>query len=95
MRRPRCASNRNCCIMQPPAPAANKALPADMPDAIKVMVRSSRGDSACLFVVEAPASGTIADVKQLLCRPPHSMCSHASTLVLVLKGKCTARPLRG
>jgi hypothetical protein len=30
---------------------------------------------------------TIADVKQLLCRPPHRMCSDASTLVSVLKGK--------
>jgi len=29
-------------------------------------------------------------VKQLLCRPPHSMCSDASTLVLVLKGKGAA-----
>jgi len=55
-----------------------------------VTVRSSRGDGARAFVVEAPASGTIADVKRLLCRPPHSMCSDASTLVLVLKGKRAA-----
>ena len=43
-----------------------------------------------MFVVDTPASGKIADVKQLLCRPPHSVCSDASTLVLVLKGKGTA-----
>ena len=75
--------------MQPPSPAANTARqsPAVAPDAIKVTARSSRGDGSRLFTVEAPACGTIADVKQLLCRPPHTMCSDASTLVLVLKGK--------
>ena len=73
--------------MQPPSPAANTARqsPAVAPDAIKVTARSSRGDGSRLFTVKAPASGTIADVKQLLCRPLHS--SDASTLVLVLKGK--------
>ena len=73
--------------MQPPSPAANTARqsPAVAPDAIKVTARSSRGDGSRLFNVEVPASGTIADVKQLLCRPLHS--SDASTLVLVLKGK--------
>jgi hypothetical protein len=65
-----------------------RARPVVAPDAIKVTVRSSRGDVTRAFVVEAPVScTTIADVKQLLCRPPHSMCSDASTLVLVLKGK--------
>jgi hypothetical protein len=73
--------------MQPQSPAANSATPAVAPDAIKVTVRSSRGDGTRLFVVEASASGTVADVKQLLCRPPHSMCSDASTFVLVMKGK--------
>ena len=78
--------------MQPPSPAANTARqsPAVAPDAIKVTARSSRGDGSRLFTAEVPASGTIADVKQLLCRPPHSMCSDASTLVLVLKGKGAA-----
>ena len=73
--------------MQPPSPAANTARqsPAVAPDAIEVTARSSRGDGSRLFTVEAPASGTIADVKQLLCRPLHN--SDASTLVLVLKGK--------
>ena len=76
--------------MQPPSPAANTARqsPAVAPDAIKVTARSSRGDGSRVFTVEAPASGTIADVKQLLCRPLHS--SDASTLVLVLKGKGAA-----
>ena len=76
--------------MQPSSITASSVRPAVVPVAIKVMVRSSRGDSIRLFAVEAPASGTIADVKQLLCRPPHSMCSDASTIVLVLKGKSTA-----
>jgi hypothetical protein len=40
-----------------------------------------------LFVVEAPARSTIADVKRLLCLPPHSVCSDASALELVLKGE--------
>ena len=76
--------------MQPPSPTASSAPPVVAPDAIKLTVRSSRGDCTRAFVVDAPASGTIADVKQLLCRPPHSMCSDASTLVLVLKGKGAA-----
>jgi len=76
--------------MQPPFPTAHSIRPAVAPDVIKLMVRSSRGDGTRVFTVEAPASGTIADVKQLLCRPPHSMCSDASALVLVLKGKGAA-----
>ena len=77
--------------MQPPSPTASSSPPVVVPDAIKLTVRSSRGDGTRSFVVEAPVSGmTIADVKQLLCRPPHSMCSDASTLVLVLKGKRAA-----
>jgi hypothetical protein len=43
-----------------------------------------------VFVVEAPARGTIADVKRLLCLPPHSVCSDASALELVLKGEGAA-----
>ena len=81
--------------MQPPSPTAS-TRPVVAPDAIKVTVRSSRGDGTRSFIVEAPASGTtIADVKRLLCRPPHSVvCSDASTLVLVLKGKgADAAPL--
>jgi hypothetical protein len=73
--------------MQPPTAATNGARHVD---AIKVTVRSSRGDGSRLFAVEAPSNGTIADVKQLLCRLPHSLCSDASTLVLVLRGKGTA-----
>jgi hypothetical protein len=76
--------------MQPPSLTASSTPPVVAPDAIKVTVRSSRGDGTRAFVVEAPASGTIGDVKQLLCRPPHSMCSDTSTLVLLLKGKGAA-----
>jgi hypothetical protein len=43
-----------------------------------------------VFVVEAPARGTIADVKRLLCLPPHSVCSDALALELVLKGEAAA-----
>ena len=43
-----------------------------------------------MFVVEAPARGTIADVKRLLCLPPHSVCNDASALELVLKGEGAA-----
>ena len=76
--------------MQPPSPIASSTPPVVALYAIKVTVRSSRGDGTRAFVVEAPAGGTIADVKRLLCRPPHSMCSDASTLVLVLKGEGAA-----
>ncbi len=77
--------------MQPTSPTASAVTtPVVAPDAIKVTVRSSRGDGTRAFVVEAPASGTIADVKRLLFRPPHSMFSDASSLVLVLKGEGAA-----
>ena len=73
--------------MQQPAPATNTVSPVLAPDTIQVAVRASGGDGRCLFVVEAPARSTIADVKRLLCLPPHSVCSDASALELVLKGE--------
>ena len=78
--------------MQQPPPAAITARPAPVlaPDAIQVAVRSSGGDGSRVFVVEAPARGTIADVKRLLCLPPYSVCSDASALELVLKGEGAA-----
>jgi hypothetical protein len=76
--------------MQQPAPAANTASPVLAPHAIQVAVRSCGGDGSRVFVVEAPARGTIADVKRLLCLPPHSVCSDASALELVLKGEGAA-----
>jgi len=76
--------------MQSPSTIGSSTRPVVSLDATKVTVRSSRGDGTCAFVVEAPASGTIAEVKQLLCRPPHSMCSDPSMLVLVLKGEGAA-----
>ena len=76
--------------MQQPAPAACTARPVLAPDAVQVAVRSCGGDGSRMFVVEAPARGTIADVKRLLCLPPHSVCSDASALELVLKGEGAA-----
>ena len=78
--------------MQQPPPAAITARPAPVlaPDAIQVAVRSSGGDGSRVFVVELEARGTLADVKRLLCMPPHSVCSDASALVLVLKGEGAA-----
>ena len=76
--------------MQQPAPAANTARPVLAPHAIRVAVRSCGGDGSRVLVVEAPARGTIADVKRLLCLPPHSVCSDASALELVLKGEGAA-----
>ncbi len=78
--------------MQQPAPAANSARPVLAPYAIRVAVRSCCGDGSRVFVVEAPVRSTIADVKRLLCLPPHSVCvcSDASALELVLKGEGAA-----
>jgi hypothetical protein len=76
-------------MQQPPA-AANTTAPVLAPGAIQVAVRSSGGDGSRVFVVEATACGTIADVKRLLCLPPHSLCSDTSTLELVLKGEGAA-----
>jgi hypothetical protein len=74
-----------------PSPAASAAPPpVAASDGVKVAVRSSCGDGSCMFVVDAPACSTIADVKRLLCCPPHSLRSEWSAVVLVLKGKCTA-----
>ena len=78
------------CLMQQPPPAASNAHSLLAPDAIHVAVRSSGGDGSRVFVVEAPARGTIADVKRLLCIAPHSVCSEASELELVLKGEGAA-----
>jgi hypothetical protein len=50
-----------------------------------VMVRTSRGGSR-LLRIDAPVGSTIADVKLQLCRPPYSLCSHASALALVSAG---------
>ena len=75
---------------QPLSAPANAARSGVAHAVIKVMVRSSRGDGTRLFGVEAPASGTIADFKQLLCHPPHSMHRDGCALVLVLKGKCAS-----
>ncbi len=76
--------------MQQPPPAASPARPLLARDAIQVSVRSSSGDGSRVFVVEAPLRGTIADVKQLLCLPPHSISSDVSALELVLKGEGAA-----
>jgi hypothetical protein len=76
--------------MQQPSPAAYTACLAPEPDAIQLAVRTSGGDGSRVFVVEAPARGTIADLKRLLCLPPHSVCSDASALELVLKGEGAA-----
>ena len=78
--------------MQQPAPAACTARPVLAPGAaaILVAVRSSGGDGSRVFVIEAPARSTIADVKRLLCLPPHSVCSDAPALELVLKGEGAA-----
>ncbi len=61
--------------------------------ASKVTVRSARGDGTRLFVVNA-AIGSVAEVKQLLCRPPHSLCTDASFLLLVAKGDSATIVLR-
>ena len=76
--------------MQQPPPAANTARPVPASHAIRVAVRSCGGDGSRVFVVEAPVRGTIAEVKRLLCLPPHSVCSDASALELVLKGEGAA-----
>ncbi len=73
--------------MRPPSAAAGGDVPSHT---IKVVVRSSRGDGSFSYIVDAPASCTVASFKQLLCHPPHSACSNTSILVLVIKGKCPA-----
>jgi hypothetical protein len=75
------------CLMQQPPPAVNTTRPVPAPHAIRVAVRSCCGDGSRVFVVEAPVRGTIAEVKRLLCLPPHS---DASALELVLKGEGAA-----
>ena len=80
--------------MQQPAPAVNTARPVIAPHAIRVAVRSCGGDGSRVLVVEAPARGTIADVKRLLCLPPHSMDTSALELVLKGEGAAVARTQR-
>ena len=76
--------------MQQPLLAASTARHFLAPHALQVAIRSSGGDGCRVFVVDAPAHSTVADVKRLLCLPPHSMCSDASALELVLKGEGAA-----
>jgi hypothetical protein len=73
--------------MQQPSPAANTARPVLEPGTIKVVVRSCGGDGSRVVVVDAPADGTVADVKRLLCLAPQIMSSSALALELVLKGE--------
>jgi hypothetical protein len=82
--------------MQPPSPTVEASSPAVPTQAVNVAVRDSRGCGCQLVLVYAALSGTIADVKRLLCLPPHSVCSDASALQLVLKGEdaAVARVLR-
>jgi hypothetical protein len=70
--------------MQQPSPADLAAAPNATR---RVVARSGCGDGSRVFVVDAPSRGTIADVKRMLCLPPHSVCSDASALELVLKGE--------
>jgi hypothetical protein len=76
--------------MQQPSPVADTAVPVIKPATIKVAVRSSVGHGSRVVVVEAPADGTVADVKRLLCLAPQSMCSDALALELVMKGGVAA-----
>jgi hypothetical protein len=57
------------------------------PETITIAVRSSLGKGCRVYSVEAPANSTVADLKLMLCRPPHSACPDASMLTLVAKGK--------
>ncbi len=70
--------------MHQPSPADLAAAPNATR---RVVVRSGGGDGSRVFVVDAPSRGTIADVKRMLCLSPHSLCSDASALELVLKGE--------
>jgi hypothetical protein len=70
--------------MQQPSPADLAAAPNATR---RVVARSGGGYGSRVFVVDAPSRGTIADVKRMLCLPPHSVCSDASALELVLKGE--------
>jgi hypothetical protein len=76
--------------MQQPSPVADTARPVFKPATIKVAVRSSVGHGSRVVIVEAPADGTVADVKRLLCLAPQSMCSDALALELVMKGGVAA-----
>jgi hypothetical protein len=76
------------CSSLPPPPALHAPFSRLMQS--KWPFEASGGDGSRVFVVEAPARGTIADLKRLLCLPPHSVCSDASALELVLKGEGAA-----
>jgi hypothetical protein len=40
-----------------------------------------------MYSVDAPVNVSIADIKLILCRPPHSVCSDAAKMVLVSRGR--------
>ena len=79
--------------MQPHFAMVDTTRQTSASNSVKVAVRSARGDGTRVFVVSA-ASSSVAEVKQLLCRPPYSLCTDASLLVLVVKGDSAAIFLR-
>ncbi len=73
--------------MQSPSPSKHGADAAAADDTIRVAIRSCRGNGGHVYSVDAPANVSIADLKLILCRPPHSVCSDAAKIVLVSKGR--------
>ena len=56
------------------------------PNRLHFNVRSSRGDAKAIIRVEAESGSSVADVKRLLCIPPHNLCADPQRVVLVHKG---------
>jgi hypothetical protein len=56
------------------------------PNRLHFDVRSSRGDAKAIVRVEAESGSSAADVKRLLCIPPHNLCAEPQRVVLVHKG---------
>jgi hypothetical protein len=53
---------------------------------IGISVRSCRGGGREIMCVHSESCSSVADLKQLLCSLPHSLCADPSRLVLVHKG---------
>jgi hypothetical protein len=69
------------------AAAADDTRRVAVAGTIRVAIRSCRGNGGHVYSVDAPANVSIADLKLILCRPPHSVCSDAAKIVLVSKGR--------
>ena len=88
-----CFASSNIRRMHAPVYSSGAGSLCPLPS-VSVMVRTTSGGGTRLLRIDAPASITIAGLKQMLCCPPHSLCSDSSAVALVSAGRVKRRCAR-